>query len=97
MTYVPDPAHPAQPEFQRLGSTKFLITQNVPPSLSRRSTTSSLARDIGLCQTFIDVLVDEQHPAAPGLQSAQQLPEPLEPARRHMRQPRREDHIEPGS
>ena len=56
------------------------------------------ARHIGLFPAFIDVLVDEQHPSVPGQQAPQQLPELPEPARRHMREPRREeDHVEPGT
>ena len=46
---------------------------------------------------FIDVLVDEQHPTAVGQQTTQRVPERVEPARRYVREPRREeDDVEPG-
>src|SRR5262245_52701030 len=74
------PAHPAQPEFQLLRLHEVLdhaeraaITQPPLDDLF-------LARDIGLFPAFINVLVDEQHLAAPGQQSPQRLPEPPEPA-----------------
>ena len=82
------PAQPAQPEFQLLWIHEVLDHAERAAVAQPPLDDLIPARDIGLFPTFIDVLVDEQHPSVPGQQVPQQLPELPEPARRHMREPR---------
>src|SRR5258708_12528356 len=92
------PAQPAQPEFQLLWVHEVLDHAERAAIAQPPLDDLIPARHIGLFPAFIDVLVDEQHPSVSGQQVPQQLPELPEPARRHMREPRREeDHVEPGT
>src|SRR5580693_7962123 len=92
------PAQPAQPELQLLWLHEVLDHAERAAIAQPPLDDLIPARHIGLLPAFIDVLVDEQHPSVLGQQAPQQLPELPEPARRHMREPRREeDHVEPGT
>src|SRR3954470_14322329 len=94
---APDPEVPADGMEPTLKSLRVheVLDDAVSAAIAQASFDDLIfAGQIPLLFADVDVFVHEQHPGPISQQGPQQPPEPLEPASRHVREPRRKkDHV----